>query len=183
MPSTRRPRGTPCRTADGTAAQDSPSRPDTASAAALALFLGWQQPHWHSPALPCTRRTDQVRRLPSPMFLLPRDQQYYAPLRLPLRSHPLHRHPAYRARRSQATRRLAPHGSHCWGRDGSLLFPRWLYQRSTPSTPPGSSRLHLQALHLFHGLRPAPQGSAPSWLLAEWGFTTRQASLHAADRW
>ncbi len=37
---------------------------------------------------------------------------------------------AYRARRSQSTRRLAPHGAHCWGGDGSLLFPRWLCQRS-----------------------------------------------------
>jgi len=117
------------------------------------------------------------------VVLLPRPQQYCAPLRLPLRSHPLRRDAAYRARRSQATRRLAPHGSHGWGRDGSLLFPRWLCQRSTPSTPLGSSRLQVQALHLFHGLRPSSQDSAPSWLLSEWGITTRQASLHVADRW
>src|ERR1700730_16337013 len=78
---------------------------------------------------------------------------------------------------------MAPSRSHCWGGDGSLLFPRWLCQRSTPSTPLGSSGLLFQALHPFLGLRLAPQDSAPSWLLAEWGFTTRQASLHAADRW
>ena len=66
----------------------------------------------------------------------------YGPLRLPLRSRPFHGDAAYRARRSQATRELAPHGSYCWGGDGSLLFPRWLCQRSTPSTPPGSSGLH-----------------------------------------
>jgi hypothetical protein len=117
----------------------------------------------HSPALPCIRRTDQVRRLPFPVLLLPRDHQYYAPLRLPLRSRPLHRHSAYRARRSQSTRELAPRGSHCWGRDGSLLFPRWLCQRSAPSTPLGSSGLLLQVLHPFHGLRLRTRDSAPSW--------------------
>src|SRR5262245_8465981 len=183
MLSTRRPRGTPCRTADGTAAQDSPSRPDTASAAGLALCLGLLQPRRHSPALPCLRRTDQVRRLPSAVVLLPRHQQYCAPLRLPLRSHPLRRSAAYRARRSQSTQRMAPTASHCWGGDGSLLFPRWLCQRSTPSTPLGSSGLLLQGLHPFPGLRPWIRDSAPSWLLAEGNVPARQASLHAADRW
>src|SRR5262245_42092829 len=62
---------------------------------------------------------------------------------------------------------MAPQRSHCWGGDGSLLFPRWLCQRSTPSTPLGSSGLHLQVLHPFHGLRPWVQDSAPSWLLPE----------------
>ncbi len=37
---------------------------------------------------------------------------------------------------------VALQGSHCWGGDGSLLFPRWLSHHSTPSTPPGSSGLH-----------------------------------------
>ena len=101
------------------------------------------------------------------MVLLPRPHRYCAPLRRPLRSHPLRRSAAYRARRSQSTRRFAPVGSHGWGGDGSLLFPRWLCQRSTPSTPLGSSGLHLQALHPFPGLRPAPRDSAPSWLLTE----------------
>src|SRR5439155_1735270 len=131
------------------------------------------------PAIPA----DQVRRLPSSMVLLPRPQRYCAPLRLPLRSRPLRRIAAYRARRSQATRELAPHGSHCWGEDGSLLFPRWLCQCSTPSTPLGSSGLHLQALHPFRGLRLVTRDSAPSGLLAEPTLSTRQASLHAADRW
>src|SRR5690349_20290663 len=36
-----------------------------------------------------------------------------------------------------------------------------------PSTPLGSSGLHLQALHPFPGLRPVTRGSAPSCLLAE----------------
>ena len=83
----------------------------------------------------------------------------------------------------ESTRRMAPHGSHCWGGDGSLLFPRRLCQRSTPSTPLGSSGLHLQALHPFRGLRLVTRDSAPSGLLAEPTLSTRQASLHAADRW
>jgi hypothetical protein len=117
------------------------------------------------------------------VVLLPRPQRYCAPLRLPLRSYPLRRCSAYRARRSQSTRRMAPAGSHCWGGDGSLLFPRWLCQRSTPSTPLGSSGLHLQALHPFRGLRPKAPGSAPCWPLTGLGFTTRQASLYAPDCW
>jgi hypothetical protein len=68
---------------------------------------------------------------------------------------------AYRVRRSQSTPRLAPKRSHCWGGDGSLLFPRRLSHHSTPLTPPGSSGLHVQALHPFHGLRPLYPGSAP----------------------
>jgi len=118
-----------------------------------------------------------------PPRALPRFVGTYEPLRLPLRARPLRRSAAYRVRRSQSTRRMAPHGSHCWGGDGSLLFPRWLCQRSTPSTPLGSSRLHFQALHPFHGLRLVRRDSAPSWLLAETILSTRQASLHAADRW
>jgi hypothetical protein len=39
------------------------------------------------------------------------------------------------------------------------------------------SRLHIQDLHRFHGLRHDSRGSALSYPV-----TTRQASLHAADR-
>jgi len=49
---------------------------------------------------------------------------------------------------------VAPQRSHCRGGDGSLLFPRRLSHRSVPHTPRGSSGLHLQALHPFHGLHP-----------------------------
>src|SRR6266545_6511094 len=59
-----------------------------------------------------------------------------------------------------------PVESHCWGGDGSLLFPRRLSHHSTSLTPPGSSGLHLQALHPFHGLRPIVPGSAPGCSLA-----------------
>jgi len=68
---------------------------------------------------------------------------------------------AYRARRSRSTPKMAPRESHCRGGDGSLLFPHRLCQRSTPSTPPGSSGLRFQALHPFPGLRRGTRGSAP----------------------
>src|SRR6266851_3631713 len=83
-------------------------------------------------------------------------RRYYGPLRLPLRSRPLHGDSAYRVRRSQATPEMAPQGSHCWGGDGHLLFPRWLSHHSTPSTPSGSSGLRFQVLDPFHGLRHPP---------------------------
>jgi len=106
----------------------------------------------------------------------------YGPLRLPLRTCPLHGDTAYRVRRSQSIPEMAPQGSHCWGRDGPLLFPRWLSHRSTPPTPQGSSGLHSQVLHPFHGLRRLHPGSAPCWPLAGEFIPTRQASLHATDR-
>ena len=65
--------------------------------------------------------------------------------------------------------------SHCWGGDGSLLFPRRLSHHSTSLTPPGSSGLHFQALHPFHGLRPIVPGSAPGYPLA--GMTYRRGRL------
>ena len=46
------------------------------------------------------------------------------------------------------------------GRGGPLLFPPSLSERSAPLTPGNPSRLHLQYLHRFHGLRPSPPGSA-----------------------
>ncbi len=88
-----------------------------------------------------------------------------------------------RVRRSQSTPEMAPLGSRCWGGDGSLLFPRWLCQRSTLCTPLGPSGLHTQGLDPFHGLRQGERDSAPSGLLAEPKLSARQASLHAVDRW
>ena len=69
------------------------------------------------------------------------------------------------------------------GGDGSLLFPRWLSHHSTSSTPSGSSGLHLQALHPFHGLRPLSPGSAPDCAPRGATVSTRQTSLHVADWW
>ena len=88
---------------------------------------------------------------------------------------PTSRSPAYRVRRSQSTPGLASRGSHCWGGDGPLLFPQWLSRRSTPSTPQGSSVLHLQDLHTFRGLRPGVPGSAPCWPLT--GISSRRGRL------
>jgi hypothetical protein len=65
--------------------------------------------------------------------------------------------------------------SHCWGGDGSLLFPRRLSHHSTSLTPPGSSGLHLQALHPFRGLRPIVPGSAPGCSLS--GISFRRGRL------
>ncbi|MBB4942892.1 hypothetical protein FHR32_007292 [Streptosporangium album] len=82
-----------------------------------------------------------------------------------------HHAPATRLRRSP-------------GRGGPLQFPPPLSVRSTPSTPGDPSRLHLQDLHRFHGLRPSQPGSAsprPTRHRVR-DLTTRQASLHAADR-
>jgi hypothetical protein len=64
-----------------------------------------------------------------------------------------------------------------FGRAGPPQFPSPPSERSTPRTPDSPSRLHLQDLHRFHGLRRDYRGSALSCPL-----TTRQASLHAADR-
>src|SRR3954452_9657410 len=73
-------------------------------------------------------------------------------------------------------------GFHSWGGDGPLLFPHRLSRHSAPSTPPGSSGLHLQALHPFLGLRPPWPGSAPGWSLSRGQIlSTRQVSLHATD--
>ena len=44
----------------------------------------------------------------------------------------------------------------------ATLFHRLLSLRSDPHTPEGSSGLHLQNLHPFHGLRLYCRGSAPS---------------------
>lgn len=51
---------------------------------------------------------------PPPGF--PRPHQYYGPLRLPLRSPPLHGVAAYRVRRSQATTAVGSHGVSLLGR-------------------------------------------------------------------
>ena len=100
-------------------------------------------------------RIGEAGVLPSPPVLLPgRLKQYYDPLRrppgpLPLPgSSPVIGHDAPPGLRSQV------------GRGGPLQFPPPLSERSEPLTPGDPSRLHLQDLHRFHGLRPSPPGSA-----------------------
>jgi hypothetical protein len=67
--------------------------------------------------------------------------------------------------------------------DGSLLFHARLCARSAPLTPDGSSGLHNQDLHPFHGLRPIGRGSAPSPVRRKTAgsVTTLQDSLQATD--
>ena len=67
--------------------------------------------------------------------------------------------PAMTAVRRGTTRAIADGRSQV-GRGGPLQFPPPLSERSAPLTPGNSSRLHLQDLHRFHGLRPSPPGSA-----------------------
>jgi hypothetical protein len=62
-------------------------------------------------------------------------------------------------------------------------FPSSLSERSAPHTPGSSSRLQLQGLHRFRGLRRDFGGSAlPVPCLATGPLTTPQASLYATDR-
>jgi len=68
------------------------------------------------------------------------------------------------------------------GRGGPPQFPPPPSERSTPHTPGGSSGPHFQALHPFHGLHPDFHGLGSSSSARRRVLTTRQASLHAADR-
>src|SRR6266511_2460932 len=61
-------------------------------------------------------------------------------------------------------------------------FPPPPSERSTPHTPGGSSGPHFQALRPFHGLHPDFHGLGSSSSARRRVLTTRQASLHAADR-
>lgn len=63
-------------------------------------------------------------------------------------------------------------------------FPPPLSERSAPSTPGSHSRLHLQDLHRFHGLRPLlPSSALPRPTPHKAGCVTAgQASLHVTDR-
>lgn len=64
-----------------------------------------------------------------------------------------------------------------FGRGEPPQFPPTPSEPSAHSTPDSPSRLHLQDLRRFHGLRHDSRGSALSYPL-----TTRQASLRLADR-
>src|SRR6266542_4601930 len=90
---------------------------------------------------------DEVAALPITAGLLSRRlERYYGRLRRPLGSPPTSRLlTGYRARRSDASPQPP-------GRGGPPQFPPPPSERSAPSTPGGSSGLHIQALHPFHGL-------------------------------
>src|ERR1700740_885862 len=83
-----------------------------------------------------------------------------------------------------------------FGRGGPPQFPSPPSERSTPSTPDSSSRLHLQDLHRFHclrrdsrpaavafaaGLRPAPFPDRAASLLPGFLATTRTGLTPAGD--
>ena len=124
-------------------------------------------------------RIDEAVALPSPAVVLSaRLNRYYGHLRRPPGSLPL-------PGSSPVIGRDAPPASRSqMGRGGPLQFPPPLSERSEPLTPGSPSRLHLQDLHRFHGLRPSPPGSAlprPARLRAG-DLTTRQASLDVTDR-
>jgi hypothetical protein len=65
---------------------------------------------------------------------------------------------------------MAPQGSHCWGGDGSLLFPRRLSHRSTPLTPQGSSGLHSKLFTPSIAFASADQARLPVGPLREKTF-------------
>ena len=124
-------------------------------------------------------RIDEVVALPSPAVMLSaRLNRYYGHLRRPSGRLPLPGSSPVIGRRAPTVLRSP------LGRGGPLQFPPSLSERSEPLTPGSPSRLRLQALHRFHGLRPTPPDSAlprPTRYRAG-EVTTRQASLHATDR-
>ena len=72
-----------------------------------------------------------------------------------------------------------------WSHDPvrSPLLPLWISQHSAPPTPEGSSRLHVQNLHLFRDLRDRLRRSAPSCSPCGANISTLQDSLHGTDCW
>src|ERR1700739_2893405 len=119
-------------------------------------------------------RIDEAVALPSPAVMLSaRLDRYYGHLRRP---------PGWLALpgSSPVIGRRAPTAPRSLlGRGGPLQFPTPLSERSAPPTPGSPSRLHLQDLRRFHGLRPLPPGSAlprphPQ---GAGGLTTRQGLL------
>ncbi len=125
-------------------------QPRTSAAGGTSRRIGT---HRAPPAT--SSRIDEAGALPSPPVMLSgRLKRYYDPLRRPPGplslpgSSPVIDRDAPPRLRSQV------------GRGGPLQFPPPLSARSAPLTPRDPSRLHLQDLHRFHGLRPSPPGSA-----------------------
>ena len=112
-------------------------------------------------------RVNEAAALPSPRAMLSRGSigTTIASHSLPTR-HPLPgSSPVIGHRRSTGTATRS-------GRGGSPQFPPPPSERSTPRTPDSPSRLRLQDLHRFHGLRRDYRGSALSYPL-----TTRRLRL------
>jgi len=181
----------PCPTAHETVARDRPWPSGTACVAGHApcpaesclrqdsAVGGTSQNGTHRAPPQSTARIDEAVALPSPAVMLSaRLDQYYGHLRRPPGWLPLPgSSPVIGHRAPPALRSLL-------GRGGPLQFPPPLSERSEPPTPGSPSRLHLQDLHRFHGLRLFPTGSAlpgPTRLRAG-ALTTLQASLDVTDR-
>ncbi len=129
---------------------------------------------WHSPALPCTRRMNEAAALPSPTVVLSaRLKQYYGRLRRPPGPRPL------------------PGSSPVIGR----ATPAAAFRRATG--PGRASPVPAITIRTFHALYaeefigaalpgstplpwPSPNGTGLG--SPKYTFTTRQASLDAADR-
>ena len=121
----------------------------------LVLLGGTSHEGTHQP-FPARDAQTKQRPFPSPPVLLSGGlKRYYGRLRRPPGSPPTSRlSTGYKARRSDALPQPP-------GRVGPPQFPPSPSERSAPSTPEGSSGLHIQALHPFHGLHPEGRGSAP----------------------
>src|SRR4051794_18284576 len=100
---------------------------------------------------------NEAAALPSPRVLLSRRlKRYYGRLRRPPGTPSTsRRRPVIGQDAPTAPTRRPP------GRGGPPQFPSPPSRRSAPHTPGGSSGLHFQALHPFHGLRRDYRGSAP----------------------
>jgi hypothetical protein len=97
--------------------------------------------------------------------------RYYGRLRRPPGTRPLPGSTPVIGRRVHAVPQCA------WAGEGLPSSRRHLLSVPRPHTPGSPSRLHLQDLHRFHGLRREPLGSAlPRYL------TTRQGFANATDR-
>jgi hypothetical protein len=116
-----------------------PADPDAAGLAMTALT---------GPSL-TPLRTDEAAALPSPAVMLSAPlNRYYGRLRRPPGQPSTSRATGYGTPRSGDNSRRSP------DRGGSPQFPPPPSMRSAPHTPGSSSRLRLQALHRFRGLRP-----------------------------
>ncbi len=103
-------------------------------------------PSTHAAPLTCPLDPAKAEELPSGGFCCPHHQRYYL-------SPDFSQGPDLDFAPTclyHASRRLWPHDPA-----RSPLLPCWLSRYSAPPTPEGSSKLHFQNLHLFHGLHVA----------------------------
>ena len=149
----------------------------------MRLPSGSESPGSRTPAFHPPSTQTKYGPFPPPGFCCPGPQRYDEPLRRPLRADPFRGDTAYRARCSQSPDRLAPRPALLLGRRRGSPVP-------TTAVPPFHAPY---AAGCFGAACPRasplpwPSPNTPglgSLLAPEGGFcSTRQASLHAADRW